>query len=288
MAAFCPLDDREPNRAPPLSTKRGNRRLRCLMDAILRGVDHVELDQTAVATVAPDLAIGLSRGRHPKTYRYVDPNEDVVAVHREDGATVLMVADGHNGHQVSHAAVDLMRDALAAEVPAWTRHGAVRAFHELNEEVRAVRRTLEPPNRSARTTLVVAVVTTNSDGQRCLVHASVGDSAVFTIRNKTVTQLSKDRQHFLGDRLSPPQVAGAMHYGQTDLHADDVVIVVSDGFTNFARPQDLSHLIGPDPEQTVRRIIDRAGKAGAGDNIAVAALLGDTTRGDAGVQDDRT
>lgn len=258
------------------------------MDAILRGIDHVELDQTAVTAVAPDLAIGLSRGRHPKTYRYVDPNEDVVSVHRQAGVTVLIVADGHNGHEGSHAAVDLMRETLSPEIPVWTRHGAVRAFHELNEGVREVRRALSPPNRSARTTLVVAMVTENGDGQRCLVHASVGDSAVFTSRGQTVTQLSKDRHHFLGDRLSPPQVAGAMDYGQTDLHPDDAVIVVSDGFTNFVRPHKLSQLIDTDPEHTARRIIDRASRAGAGDNIAVAVLLSGSAPPDTAARDHHT
>ena len=99
---------------------------------------------------------------------------------------------------------------------------------------------------------------------------------MFVVRERSVFRISKDRHHFLGDRLTGPQVAGSMDYGQTDLGPDDVVIVLSDGYTNFAHARDLGRLLEPTPEETARRIIDHAGECGAGDNVAVAVLFPET------------
>ncbi len=252
------------------------------MHAILRGCDHTELDQTVATTVADDLAIALSRGRHVKSYAYTDPNEDAVAVSRHGRATTLVVADGHSGHRASHVAVDAVLAMTAQAEPRWDRRGAVLAFHDVNEQIRAARRTLPAPHRLSRTTLVVAVVDVDEAGQRFVTHASVGDSAVFVLRDAVAYQLTRERHHFLGDRWSAPQVAGAMHFEQTDLDPDDVVVAVSDGFTNFAHPDSLTSLVtraaGPasttlDPEVVARGVVDLAGDGGAGDNVAVAVLL---------------
>lgn len=242
------------------------------MDAILRGVDLPELGVVDSRTAAPDLAIALTRGLVAKSYQYTDPNEDVVAVRRRGDRTAMVVADGHSGHQASHAAVDSLLAALTPLVPVWTRNEAVRALHAVNERIREVRRGLPPPNRRSRTTLALAVVAHDEDGQRFLTHCSVGDSAVLVVRGPDVHQVTRDRPHFLGDDLSAPMLAGALDYGQTDLEDDDVVVVVSDGYTHFAPIADVADAVEVDPAATARRVVDIAGEGGAGDNVAVAVL----------------
>jgi serine/threonine protein phosphatase PrpC len=242
------------------------------MDAILRGADHPDLDVIETRSVAPDLAIALTRGRLPKRYAHTDLNEDVVAVRRDDDRTALVVADGHRGHEASHVAVDAVLRLVGRPVHPWSRHDAVRALHAVNEQIHLARAALSGEHRGTRTTLVVGVVAVDDDGQRYLTHSSVGDSAVLVLRGQVVHRISRDRHHFLGDAMSAPLVAGAMDYGQTDLEDDDVVIVVSDGYTNFAPVEAIASAWDPAPDIMVRRIVEIAGDGGAGDNVAAAVL----------------
>lgn len=244
------------------------------MDVILRGVDHPDLGAVVARKPAADLAIALTRGRFTKRYAYTDPNEDVVAACRHDDRTAMIVADGHGGHEGSHAAVDHLLKLMAGMVPVWSRVEAVRTFHAVNEQIREVRRPLPSDHRRTRTTLALAVIAHDGDGQRFLIHCAVGDSAVVVVRGGDAHQVTRDRQHFMGDRLSAPLVAGALDYGRTDLAPDDAVIVVSDGYTNFAPVQALTRAViaTDDVEGMARRIIDIAGEGGAGDNVAVAVL----------------
>lgn len=242
------------------------------MDAVLRGVDLPDLGVVDVRTAAPDLAIALTRGLVAKSYHYVDPNEDVVAVRRRGERTALVVADGHNGHQGSHVAVEALLAVMDQQVPIWSRTEAVHAFHDLNEQIRATRRALPAPHGRTRTTLSLAVVASDAHGQRFMTHCSVGDSAVLVVRGRDVHLLTRDRQHFMGDALSAPLLAGSLDYGQTDLEPDDVVVVVSDGYTHFAPIAAIADVVQSDPAVTARAIVDLAGAGGAGDNVAVAVL----------------
>jgi serine/threonine protein phosphatase PrpC len=249
--------------------------------ALLLGVEHPELGDVASAALAHDLGIALSRGRHPKAYRHTDPNEDVVAVLRHGRSTALVVADGHSGAEGSHTAVAALLELLVgqagAELPMWSRRDAVLAFHAVGERIGAVRAGLGPRSRGARTTLLLAVAADTPGGGRSVVHASVGDSAVLAVSTRGVRPLSRDRHHFLGERLSPPQVAGAMDHAVSDLAADEALVAVSDGFTNFAHPSALVDVLAgapaADAEALARRVVEEAGEAGAGDNVAVAVLL---------------
>ncbi|WP_370325252.1 PP2C family serine/threonine-protein phosphatase [Euzebya sp.] len=246
------------------------------MHAILRGVDHTELGRTGVTSPAPGLGLALTRGRHLKRYSYTDPNEDVVATCRADGRTALVVADGHSGHTASHAAVASLLDAMADGVPVWDRRAAVLAYHAVNTAIERARAAEGPPCHRSRTTLTTAVVAEAAGGgdgsARTLTVASVGDSAAFVIRGRVVHRIGRDRHHFLGEHLSAPQVAGALDYDHVALESGDVVVVVSDGFTNFADPAVLADAVDADPVQTAGRIVEAAGDGGAGDNVAVAVL----------------
>ena len=79
---------------------------------MLRGPDHETLGEIALEEIAPSLALALSRGRFPKGYPHLDPNEDG-ALAATDGATaVLAVVDGHNGFEAASAALQAVADSV--------------------------------------------------------------------------------------------------------------------------------------------------------------------------------
>ncbi|MEE8602233.1 PP2C family protein-serine/threonine phosphatase [Euzebya tangerina] len=246
-----------------------------ITSALLRGCDHTDLDRIAATAVSPGLAIALSRGREPKRYHYTDPNEDIVGATAGEESVVLVAADGHNGWSASHQAAPMLLERMTAWRTAPSRREMVLVFHEINAALHDARAGADPAQGRSRTTLSLALVRRDDHGQRYLTHATVGDSPVLVIRDRRTYRVSKDRHRFLGNSLSAPQVAGSMDYGQTDLGPHDVVVVVTDGYTNFARAGDIARLLQPTAEQSARRIIDHAGEQGAGDNVAVAVLFGD-------------
>jgi len=47
--------------------------------SVLWGHDHPQLGVVATEEISPRVAIALSRGKYPKGYPHLDPNEDAVA-----------------------------------------------------------------------------------------------------------------------------------------------------------------------------------------------------------------
>ncbi|MBA2530041.1 MAG: hypothetical protein H0V19_08820, partial [Euzebyales bacterium] len=82
------------------------------MRAVLWGKDHTTLGEVAVEKLDGDIAVALSRGLRRKAYRYTDLNEDAVAAVAGARATLLVVADGHNGWSSTEAAVTAVLDRL--------------------------------------------------------------------------------------------------------------------------------------------------------------------------------
>src|SRR5690606_23509344 len=62
---------------------------------LLLGKDHTELGDVAVDSLGP-MAAALTRGRHPKAYPYLDPNEDALVLASDGDLHLMAVADGHN------------------------------------------------------------------------------------------------------------------------------------------------------------------------------------------------
>ena len=87
------------------------------MRALLLGSDHTELGQVKVEAVGDHAALGLTRGRYRKSYRYVDPNEDVAAAVAGERATLLAVADAHNGVHAAETAIEEVLAAWGADPP---------------------------------------------------------------------------------------------------------------------------------------------------------------------------
>lgn len=248
------------------------------MRAVIFGRDVTTPDEVEVVSVSPRLACGMGRGRHPKPYRYVDPNEDVVAAVDAGGVVLMVAADGHNGHEVSHAAVDAVLDRIGATPPpTLSRRDAARLLDDVNDEVRRTRDALPAPNRTGRTALVIALVARGHHGRRTITHASLGDAVVILSGSAGVVQISRDRHAFAGDDLSLAEVAGKMDHAVTPAEDDDVVVVATDGLTNFVPLAEvpLALRAADGPERWAVDLVEQAYDHGAGDNVAVAVLSPD-------------
>jgi serine/threonine protein phosphatase PrpC len=138
-------------------------------------------------------AIAISRGGAPKTYAYLDPNEDAVAFATAPGGTAIAVADGHSGHRASEVVLERLLEAhmahwLEADAHAlkqgWAEDAADVLFDLNNAVLTSGGR---GGGQSTRTTLAVAVV---RPGQDLVAFFSMGDSHVFDVRSDGVTELA--------------------------------------------------------------------------------------------------
>ena len=155
-----------------------------MRQALLRGRDHLELGEIGAVSEGA-VAIALSKGGAPKTYRHTDPNEDAAAFAIGAAGTFLAVADGHNGAEGAEIA---LLHLLTQHAPAWTaadcalreaaswRDAMWQAFLEVNNEILkdAAVRGAPPPGA----TLSVALARPGDD---LLVYAAMGDSPLYAL-----------------------------------------------------------------------------------------------------------
>lgn len=230
----------------------------------------MEYGAVAVVEVAPGVSLALTRGLHPKPYAWTDPNEDVVAAVVGPRATLLVVADAHNGALSAQVAVDAVLRELGDDPPPdLADRQLVELFDRVNRSVRLATRNGPSATGQSRTTLALALV---SGG--VVRWASMGDSAVYTADG----ELTYGENHFVGWPMSQPYVDRALQRGRATIEPGRWVALVSDGFSNFA---------GPDPgavavravagagaqasaSEAAQALIARAFDGGAGDNVAVA------------------
>jgi ADP-ribosylglycohydrolase/serine/threonine protein phosphatase PrpC len=247
-----------------------------------------------------ETAAGITAGAHPKAYAHTDVNEDAVRVLRSEGATVLLVCDGHRGESSARIAAGLL-----AEVLEWDPH----ALHDddalldvlltINEQVRGATAGLGQPE--SRTTLALAVV---EGGRVRWVH--LGDSLLAIVEpDGEVRRLGKPRHRFLGWPMDREGVDAAVERGIEHVAPGGWVVLASDGLPDFARPWrdavrvatqigEVAGLALDDPARAAARpfaievvdaLIHAAGEGGAGDNVAVAVAGRPPLRADAAATD---
>jgi len=270
-----------------------------MRQATLLGEHHTRLG--ALAAVAEgDAAITICRGGAAKTYSYTDPNEDAALFVIGEHGVLLAVADGHDGHQGSAAALTTLAGARAAswcaaaapiDAARW-RTESTRAVVEANHEVLAeAGRRGAPP---APTTFAFALWRRHEGS----VHgAAVGDSHVFFAASDAARDiaggLSRDakRGAFLGrGELSEAEAEAWTAVETTPAGELRAIVLATDGISERG--------IGvEDPEAEVHRACDHAWPADhevrplavakavtavalgaqrrqrAGDNIACAVVL---------------
>jgi serine/threonine protein phosphatase PrpC len=232
--------------------------------AALYGADHEELDRVGEAVVDERTGIALSRGRFPKGYGHVDPNEDAVLALVAPAGTLLVVADGHNGVEASHAAVSAIAEAAEAALADGDPIVGVETCVAAAIEGVGVTLAAAPEDRRrSRTALSVALV---ADGR--LYTATAGDTTVAIVRGRKAKIVSGTGP-FLGPRSSLPEVT------RTKLKAGDIVVAVTDGVSDYLGSRWTTALAevttGADSAPTsARAIVDLAMTGGAGDNVAAA------------------
>lgn len=241
--------------------------------ALLLGRDHPELGASAVEAVGDVLAVALTRGTEPKTYAYVDPNEDVAAAVAGRAADLLVVADGHNGCPAAEVAVQAVLDRLGHDPPAaLADRELVTLFWEANEAVRKATAALPRLHAASRSTLTVCLA-----GPERVQWGAMGDSSLILIDDGAGREVTRQRHQFLGDAVSLPELAGRMIWGSTEIQPDTWVIALTDGFSNFAAPARqpavaaAAALAGVQTAADAAMVLlDHAAAGGAGDNVAVA------------------
>ncbi len=233
----------------------------------LWGDEHERLGDIATVPLGQHAAIALSRGRFPKAYDHVDPNEDAVMVAAGPTGWVLAVADGHNGFDAARAALG----AVAFEAGGLLEGGvddpaaAVATLFELARQ--AVTRQLEglrPPRLQSRTALSIALA---AEDQLCA--ASLGDTIVVHVRGRRPAEVGMTGP-FLGPGTPLPAPRSV------ELRPGDRVLVASDGLLDFIGATWADRLgeagQAGDHLTAVRGLVMSAFAGGAGDNVAVGLL----------------
>lgn len=211
-------------------------------------------------------------------------NEDAVgyeypaeAERLQQYGALFVVADGVGGLSAGDRASQLAVErlikhfyALAPDTPQDER--LAQAVQQVNTDI------YQQLDQQAATTLVAIVI---HDAE--LVAASVGDSAIFLIRDDNIEQLNEE------DTLANPQteqeksvLTKAIGYRQKldvqiisgTLQPQDRVLLCSDGLTRYV-DQDLLKRFASyrDPRDGVRRMINEANAKGGADNISAALVL---------------
>jgi len=233
--------------------------------AVLLGADHPDLGEIATAAPTPRVAAALSRGRFPKGYPALDPNEDAVLVADADRLLVAVVADGHRGFDAARCVIDAAAGVLTRD-PNPDPVGLVgQVLTAAVTALDATLPTLEPPRSASRTALSVAAVA----GDR-LVVATAGDTACFVVAGRSVRPVGEPHE-FLGTGASPDEIPLV----EAPLSAGAAVVVTSDGFTDFTirtAPRVLRQVPALMPKAAAKMLVDAAFAGGAGDNVAVAVL----------------
>lgn len=246
-----------------------------MTSATLWGREHVAYGDVAVRAPGARLAVALTRGLHPKPYRWTDPNEDVVAAVAGERAALLVVADGHNGAAASEVAVRGVLDAYGQDPPPADigDRDLVRLFHDLSWAVLAATDFLDAERRESRTTLSLALVTAGA-----VQWAALGDSPVVVAGPGGAAEVTRPTTHFLGWPYTPGHVHQLLQRGVVPLPDGAWVAVLSDGFSNFTGGLDTARAVGAvtstaeGPEAAAAGLVRAALRGGAGDNVAVAVL----------------
>ena len=204
---------------------------------VLRGRDAVHIGR--VSTIGEGtVALAISRGGAPKTYSYVDPNEDCTGFARGPGGVLLAVGDAHNGEAASRIAVETLLERFGAR---WTATvPPAGSWAELATEGVAAAHTAvhaeaaRGGNAHSRSTLAFALVRPADD---LLGWGTIGDSHVFRVHDGGVEEVGRGRDEaswFVGSApRTPEEIAARLRVGSTPLARTRAVVLASDGLSEL-------------------------------------------------------
>jgi serine/threonine protein phosphatase PrpC len=239
--------------------------------ATLLGRDHTDPGAMAILGVGDRVAIGIARGWRPKPYAYVDPNEDAVGAVADDKVQLLVVADGHNGHRASHAALETVLSRLASPLPPADLDDdeLVGLYAQVDQDIAEVAPGFGP---RSRTTLIVALRTRDT-----VQWAGAGDSALLVVGGGITRALRAQTHWFCGDHHPLSVLHESLARGRVALSPQAWLTLATDGYTDYLpvpRPPaeaTQAFLRGvSDPVRATQALMRQARRGGAGDNVAIA------------------
>ena len=237
-----------------------------LHSILLLGEDYAELEEIRIRDLTPKVAIGISRGRFPKGYPHVDPNEDSVFAAIDGTTTILAVADGHHGFDAARAAMLAIAEAAPQFLNDSLEDVVYRLATSATEAVSKAVPPLPSPRDTSRTSLTIAAIRDNA-----VAATTIGDTALFVVAGRRMTRLGID-SGYVSSATDPT----AIEVISASFSHKAMLILTSDGFLDFAA----------DPKAALRaaaslracdavdHLISEAFSGGAGDNLAIAVHTG--------------
>lgn len=219
-----------------------------------------------------------------------DHNEDDLTTFvAEDGAQVLVVADGMGGHLAGEVASAMAIEILTRELarPTDDPSEALRAAIKLaNAEIWA-EASRDPEKSGMGSTVVAAIV---RDNRAYL--ANAGDSPAYLVRAGETSQITRDHglvaeqvelgiiteeaaahhpyRHVLTRCLGAEDDVDAEAYPPHELEPGDVLVLCSDGLTEHVSKREVAALTtASDPTEIAQGLVDVANQRGGHDNITV-------------------
>jgi protein phosphatase len=243
-------------------------------------------------TSAGDTNVGVKRSRNEDNLLKM-PEEDLFAV-----------ADGMGGHSSGEVASQIAVEGIANFFKAtrqdeditWPYKMDKNRPYDENRFIMSVKlanlRIFEASQREARYRgMGTTIAGVNFiDGDALIAH--VGDSRVYRVRNKQMTQLTEDHSllndYIKAKKLTPDEIANFPHknvivralgmketvlvdLSRHTLQAGDTYVSCSDGLSGMVTDEELLEIINttPDLQEAVTTLINKANEAGGVDNITV-------------------
>ncbi|MBQ7794231.1 MAG: Stp1/IreP family PP2C-type Ser/Thr phosphatase [Clostridia bacterium] len=224
--------------------------------------------------------------------RYRKLNEDSYFIYRNERLVGGMVADGMGGHNAgevaSKMAAELVKSGIMdgfdpnmdyVELGELVRRSILYANEEIYRKSR-----VEQNTTGMGTTAAAAFVFAGK-----LITANVGDSRVYTVKNGTIKQVTRDHSFVeelveLGE-ISPenaknhPQknyitrALGTEEFVKTDIlinsYDGEIVVICSDGLTNLVSDEQILDIVthNDDFETAAAELVKLANQKGGADNI---------------------
>ena len=216
-----------------------------------------------------------------------------------DGS-VFAVADGMGGHSGGEVASGLAVDALSDREQITALGDLVTLVHRANDRIVESARD-DPSLRGMGTTISILAALDDSEGEKRLAIANVGDSRIYRLGEGEILQLTEDHslvEALVRDGRLTPEEAGShpqrniltralgidarVLVDAWELRAvsGDRYLICSDGLFNELTDDQIFEVVGDsdNPQLSAEMLIERACEAGGRDNVT--AVVVQVTAGD--------
>ena len=235
--------------------------------------------------------IGRKRTNNEDFAGALEPSDAQQLIH---SGRLYVVADGLGGHQQGEKA---SAHAVNTLLQLYYQNPKLAPEQRLRDIIAKINRDLiayaqkNLPGEKVATTIVAAVVREDS-----LLVANVGDSRAYLLRNGEIAQITRDHS-YVGEMLRTGAITEAEAqqskfrnrltrsvggsdanlevdvYPPIPLRPGDIILLCTDGLTQYATPQDLAIAVQAGSAREIgERLIQFANARGGSDNITVAVV----------------